>query len=156
MLDAIVFIGRFQPPSLAHIEILKKAQTLAKKVIVLVGSANRERSFLNPWTAAERIEMLRSVKELEQNKIVITPLSDSNNDFSWWLDLVKKIVKENAQEARKIGVIGCKKDKSSYYLDHFPQWQFIEIAALSNGLSSTKIRETLFQTSFQAHFKKNE
>ncbi|MDR2191559.1 MAG: adenylyltransferase/cytidyltransferase family protein [Endomicrobium sp.] len=149
MLDAVVFIGRFQPPNLAHIEILKKAQTLAKKVIVLAGSANRERSFLNPWTAAERIEMIKSVKELDHNKIVIAPLSDSNNDFAWWLDLVKKTVKETAQEACKIGVIGCKKDKSSYYLDYFPQWQFIEIPNLSGGISSTQIREELFKTLFE-------
>jgi len=145
MLDVIIFIGRFQPPNLAHIEIIKRAQTLAKKTIILVGSANKARSDLNPWTAQERIEMLRSVKELDQNKLLIIPLSDSNNDFSWWLDLVKKTVKENTQKTDKIGIIGHKKDKSSYYLDHFPKWKFIEVENLAGGLSSTKIRETLFQ-----------
>jgi bifunctional NMN adenylyltransferase/nudix hydrolase len=39
--DYLVFIGRFEPPHIGHIEVIKHALSLAQFVVVLVGSANQ-------------------------------------------------------------------------------------------------------------------
>jgi bifunctional NMN adenylyltransferase/nudix hydrolase len=41
-------------------------------------------------------------------------------------------------------IIGHKKDGTSYYLDLFPEWGFLEMPLLENGLSSTEIRQKWF------------
>ncbi|MCA6070264.1 MAG: NUDIX domain-containing protein [Endomicrobium sp.] len=151
MADVIVHIGRFQPPTLAHLEIIKKAQSLAKKVIVIVGSAKKARSVCNPWTSLERIEMLRSTKEIDHKRLIIAPIPDSNYDFSWWLAEVEKIVKQNTNSDDSIGVIGYKKDDTSYYLDYFPKWKFVEMPKLYSGLSATQVRERLFENNYVSH-----
>jgi bifunctional NMN adenylyltransferase/nudix hydrolase len=145
MIDVMVYIGRFQPPTLAHLEIIKKAQGLAKKVIVIACSANKARSIRDPWDIHERIEMLTSIKEIDLKKIVIASLSDSNYDFSWWLAEVEKIAMQNTNQNDRVGIIGYKKDGTSYYLDYFPKWEFVEIPKLYNGLSATQVREGLFE-----------
>ncbi|MDR2426839.1 MAG: bifunctional nicotinamide-nucleotide adenylyltransferase/Nudix hydroxylase [Endomicrobium sp.] len=145
MLDAIVYIGRFQPLTLSHIKIIKKALESAKKVIVIVGSAKNARNTHDPWTEDERIEMLKSVRQINTNRICFAPLQNSNYEFSWWLSEVQKIVEGNTVQNSKIGIIGYKKDETGYYLDYFPQWEFIEISHLyDRGLSATQIREKLF------------
>lgn len=151
MVDVIVYIGRFQPPTLAHLEIIKKAQSLAKKVVVIAGSAKKARSVRNPWTAQERIEMLRSVKEIDHEKVVVATMQDSNYDFSWWLAEVEKIVKQNTNSNNSIGIIGHKKDDTGYYLNYFTKWKFVELPKLYNGLSATQIREKLFENNCISH-----
>ncbi|MCA6071554.1 MAG: NUDIX domain-containing protein [Endomicrobium sp.] len=151
MTDVIVYIGRFQPPTFAHLEIIKKAQSLAKKVIVIVGSAKKARSVCNPWTSRERIEMLRSAEEIDHKRLIIAPMPNSNYDFSWWLAEVEKIVKQNTNLNDSIGVIGYKKDDTSYYLDYFPKWKFVEMPKLYNGLSAAQVRERLFENNYVSH-----
>ena len=69
--DYIVFIGRMQPPHLAHIKIIERALDQASKVIVLFGSANQPRTPKNPWNWHEREEMVRScIHSKDQTRIV--------------------------------------------------------------------------------------
>jgi len=48
------------------------------------------------------------------------------------------------QDNGRIGIIGHKKDRTSYYLDLFPEWEFVEMPMQENGLSSTEIRDKWF------------
>lgn len=143
--DAVIFIGRFQPPTLAHTDIIKKALDISKKVIVIIGSAKKARSIMDPWTADERIEMLKSIAAIGSERIVFAGLENSAYDFSWWLSQVKKIAAANTRKEDKIGIIGHKKDFTSYYLNCFPKWDFIEMPSLCGAISATKIREALFE-----------
>lgn len=61
---ACVFIGRYQPVHDAHIQIIEEALEIAETVIVSVGSAHRPKTIRNPWTADERINMIK--KALKQ------------------------------------------------------------------------------------------
>ena len=56
--DVAVVIGRFQPVHNAHVEMLRRAGEQANKVVIIVGSANRSRTFKNPWLSRERGAML--------------------------------------------------------------------------------------------------
>ena len=49
--DTLVFIGRFQPVHNAHLEIIRRATTLARQVVIIVGSANQPRTYKNPFTS---------------------------------------------------------------------------------------------------------
>lgn len=144
-LDAIVYIGRFQPFTNAHYKIVKSALEMANKVIIVIGSAKRARCIRNPWTAEERRDMISSVKEFNGSNIEFILQPNSNYNFNWWLKDVQEQVSKITSKTDKIGIIGYKKDSSSYYLNYFPQWKFIEIPELENGLSATEIRNLFFE-----------
>ena len=46
--DCLVFIGRFQPPHLGHLAIIREALKQARQVIVLVGSGLAGTLFTQP------------------------------------------------------------------------------------------------------------
>lgn len=143
-LDAIVYIGRFQPFTNAHYRIVKHALSKAKKLIIVIGSAKRSRSFRNPFTAEERKNMISSIKDLKKAKIKYILQPNSNYNFNWWVKDVQEQVGKLTKPGDKIGIIGHKKDSSSYYLNYFPQWEFIELPELEDGLSATSVRNLYF------------
>lgn len=143
-LDAIVYIGRFQPFTNAHYRIVKQAISKAKKLIIVIGSAKRSRSFRNPFTAEERKDMISSIKDLKKAKIEYILQPNSNYNFNWWVKDIQEQVGKLTKPGDKIGIIGHKKDSSSYYLNYFPQWEFIELPELEEGLSATSVRNLYF------------
>ncbi len=144
-LDAIVYIGRFQPFTNAHYKIVKMALETATKVIIVIGSAKRARNIRNPWTAEERRDMISSVKDFKDYDIEFILQPNSNYNFNWWLKDIQEQVSKITNKNDKIGIIGYKKDSSSYYLNYFPQWKFIDVPELENGLSATEIRDLFFE-----------
>ena len=110
--DCLVFIGRFQPPHLGHLAIIREALKQARQVIVLVGSAWQARSLRNPWTFDERQAMIRSGFDDQDNqRLEITPLLDAlYNDDVWVRDVQRKVrdltSPANARLPR-IGLIGA-------------------------------------------------
>jgi bifunctional NMN adenylyltransferase/nudix hydrolase len=144
-LDAIVYIGRFQPFTNAHYKIVKMALETANKVIIVIGSAKRARNIRNPWTAEERRDMISSIKDFSGYDIEFILQPNSNYNFNWWLKDIQEQVSKVTNKNDKIGIIGYKKDSSSYYLNYFPQWKFIDVPELENGLSATEIRDLFFE-----------
>ena len=150
MFDCLVFIGRFQPPHLGHVAVIREALKQARKVIVLVGSAWQARSLRNPWQFTERQNMLISSFDEEENtRLEITPLLDAlyNNDV-WVRDVQRRVrdltVPENGKFPR-IGLIGASRGQSSYYLSLFPQWESVSVPVVE-GISASQIRERLFRS----------
>lgn len=150
-LDAIVYIGRFQPFTNAHYKIVKKALGLAEKVLIFVGSSKVARSTRNPWTELERTDMILNIDEfLGKNIFFIQQVNSNYNTEGWWVKDVQSNVCKLTKPNNKIGIIGFKKDSSSYYLDLFPQWEFIPVAEFEHGLSATTIREYIFSTQYDS------
>lgn len=148
--DCLVFIGRFQPPHLGHMAVIREALRRARQVIVLVGSAWQARSLRNPWRFEERLKMLRSAFDEEENaRLEIVPLLDAlyNNDV--WVRDVQRKVRDIASPDRarlpRIGLIGASRGQSSYYLTLFPQWESVSVP-LVEGISASRIRERLFRS----------
>lgn len=154
-LDAIVYVGRFQPFTNAHYKILKMALEKAKKVILFIGSADRSRSFRDPWTAQERQDMISSIKEFKDKNIVYIHQRNSNYKKSWWVKEVKRKVNKFTEQNAKIGIIGFEKDASSYYLKLFPEWKFIKVHELENGLSATEERIHYFTNFYTTKREQN-
>lgn len=61
MFDYAVLPGRFQPPHRGHVNLILAGLDRARIVIVACGGAGLSRSILRPWTADERIELLRAL-----------------------------------------------------------------------------------------------
>lgn len=143
--DYLVFIGRFQPFHLAHMQTIKIALQQSQKVILALGSAQNERNTKNPFTAAEREQMILSnFLEADQQRIKFVHVIDVYDDQKWQ-QLVKSLVTEVAESDTKIGLIGHFKDESSYYLKLFPEWQMVELDSLVGAISATPLREAYYR-----------
>lgn len=158
--DLIVYVGRFQPPHLAHIQIIKQAERLANTVLVMVGSANQPRTIKNPWNWQERGEMIKmSLPEQIRDNIIVKPLYDKKYNDQKWVKQVQDVVAnmEHNVNNYKIAIIGCSKDESSYYLKMFPQWETIDVGNIED-INASDIRDAYFnssKTDFELHIGRN-
>jgi cytidyltransferase-related domain len=155
--DYLVFIGRFQPFTNAHLDIIKTALQSAKHVIVLVGSANSARCPRNPFTFAERQQMIsksimRDSFAPTAERLHILPLADCPyNDEKWKAGVQRAAASviartnENPNHYANVGLIGHNKDASSFYLKMFPQWGSVNVESKHNGLNATSIRKAYFR-----------
>jgi len=161
--DYVVFIGRMQPPHMAHIEIIYRALQQGKKVIILIGSANQPRTITNPWTWKERADMIRACFPPEdQSRLLFQGMSDAVSNTVWATDVQETVADVIKKDRRKdvktnqkdfldvnfnpvIKLIGHKKDESSFYLDMFPQWKDIIVDNIDD-LNSTDIRLQMFES----------
>lgn len=151
--DTLVLIGRFQPLHNAHLEIIKRATALTHKLVVICGSAKQPRSYKNPFTFDERRQMIRNATAGLSLQISIEPNIDTIYNDQAWAARVQAIVSRNA-EGGKIGVIGHKKDESSFYLDMFPQWEFVNVEQIE-PLGATDIRDLYFKPDVNMNFIKS-
>ena len=81
-----ILIGRFQPPHLGHMEVIRKILGEVDELIIGIGSAQESHTLQNPFTAGERMLMLlRSLVEegLDLSRILIVPIPDVNNNALW-------------------------------------------------------------------------
>lgn len=137
--DTLVFIGRFQPFHKGHEAVITKALTMARKVVVVVGSSFAARNIRNPFTFVERATMI--TEAFNNPNIIVKGISDYPYDDNKWKMAVRRVVKEATPDAKTIGLIGHSKDSTSYYLKIFPDWGSVE-ADNVDGLNATDIRNT--------------
>lgn len=157
--DLLVFIGRFQPFHLAHLEIIRRATTLATHVLVITGSANQPRTYKNPFTSSERANMIKSATSGLELAVEVVTNPDSMYNDSAWAVRIQALVSNYTQLAFNskpvnIGIIGYKKDLTSDYLNMFPQWSLEEVA-LIEPLNATDVRDLYFKSDANMNFIKN-
>lgn len=154
--DLVVYIGRMQPPTRAHVSIVQQALTLGKRTLVMFGSSFQPRTVKNPWTWTERATMLTNQLAPEVTpRVSCLGLHDYRYNDTEWAQQVQHEVKKFCvgRSKPKIGIIGCKKDSTSYYLELFPQWDFIEVDQIED-VNATMVRDELFSGKlFQWHDK---
>lgn len=153
-----VYIGRFQLLHKGHEEVLKHALTKCDRLIIQVGSSEIARDPKNPFTFEERKSVLEEITQRlakdEWSKghnvaINIVPLHDYVYDNNKWLKEVQENVL-NITTSTDITITGCKKkgDKSTEYLNYFPQWKSDHIYEVQSNagatISSTELREAFF------------
>jgi bifunctional NMN adenylyltransferase/nudix hydrolase len=159
---ASVFIGRFQPIHTAHIQIIEQALEISEIVIVSVGSAHKPKTVKNPWTAEERITMIKRAlkeklgttqgwtdypEEFEKRVKFIKVRDHMYNNTRWAGETFSKAVMEGATQDKETCLIGCFKDDSSWYLKMYPQWSFEEIKKVYDKenklMNATEVRDEL-------------
>lgn len=141
--DLVVYIGRFRPSHLAHLETIKRALEAGENLLILVGSANQPRTVKNPWTVSEVEQMIRAcLTENENRRLMVLPLRDIGYNDQAWVQQVQETVARVAGDGT-VGIIGHEKDDSSFYLNMFPQWNLIEVENI-NDINATDIRTVFF------------
>ena len=151
--DTLVLIGRFQPIHNAHLEIIKRATALCEQLIIVTGSAAQPRTYKNPFTSAERERMIKYAAGGLSMLINIEANPDTIYNDQAWAVRIQSLVAKHTKPGAKVGIIGHKKDDSSFYLDMFPQWEF-ENVELIEFLSAVNIRDLFFKRDVNMSFIK--
>lgn len=148
-----VYIGRFEPPHLAHLAVMEEALKQVDCLIIVLGSAQSPRTIKNPFTASERAQMILEMLSqagIDPGRVRWVPVRDHLYDEQAWIDEVKTKVYKVIRAASPVEapphtpiLIGHIKDESSYYLHHFPEWQFMPTKVIS-PLSATTVRNAYF------------
>lgn len=152
--DTLVLIGRFQPLHNAHLEIIKRATALTDQLVVICGSAKQPRTYKNPFTFDERARMIRNATAGLSLRVNVEPNIDTIYNDQAWAVRVQSIVSKYAVKSGKVGIIGHKKDESSFYLDMFPQWEFVNVEQIE-PLGATNIRDLFFKRDVNMNFIKS-
>jgi bifunctional NMN adenylyltransferase/nudix hydrolase len=162
--DIAVVLGRFQLPHKAHFQLIHKALEVADHVIIGLGSSNLRRSLRNPFSVDQRISLIQGGSNIVQDSIAnkrlyFVGIEDSCYSDQWWIEHVQRKIKETIQlrglyprkpfvgkkpPKHKIALVGHKKDDTSYYLDMFPQWEYVGIEA-SKIMSATECRKVYYK-----------
>lgn len=78
-------IGRYQPFHKGHLNVVKKISKEVDEIIIAIGSAQLSHEVDNPFTAGERIEMIK--KSLDENGVediyYIIPIEDIERNSIW-------------------------------------------------------------------------
>jgi len=135
--DNIIFIGRFSPWHNGHQAVADYALTLSDNLVILIGSTNVARNIKNPFTSEERHKIiLKANPSWVRRRVLVRDIEDSPYNDNLWVQSVQNATQDLIG---KTALIGYHKDASSFYLDMFPQWDFIE-AKECNGTNATDIR----------------
>ncbi len=81
-----LFVGRFQPPHWGHIEVIRWCMRHVDELIIVIGSAQESHTIKNPFTAGERIEMLRLALRdsgIDVSHVYLVPVQDIAMNFVW-------------------------------------------------------------------------
>lgn len=157
-----VYIGRFQPFHLAHLEIMRQALKIADRLLVVIGSRNKgRRTSKNPWTWDERKEMI--IRGLEQSGVVthqvyVKSVFDVPGDDEAWFEQVHEQIAgvindhvidqfDEDQPDPKVTLIGHVKDNSSWYLQTFPRLVYSPAAVPEEllHLNATDVRVAIIE-----------
>lgn len=85
-----LFIGRFQPFHLGHLAAIRFALEKVDMLWIAIGSAQRSHEPRNPYTAAERLSMIRDTlynTDIDPRSWYAIPVYDSDHHWVWVREL---------------------------------------------------------------------
>ncbi len=81
-----LYVGRFQPFHLGHLEAIRYILKQVDDLVIVVGSAQHSHTLENPFTAGERITMIRRALDevkISPSRYVVVPLPDWDVHMVW-------------------------------------------------------------------------
>jgi len=81
-----LYVGRFQPFHLGHLCAVKKILGEVDEVIVAIGSAQYSHNVNNPFTAGERLVMIREAlrdEKMDLSTVWLVPVPDVHLHMMW-------------------------------------------------------------------------
>ena len=81
-----LLIGRFQPFHLGHLSAVEYALKSVDKLWIVVGSADKSHEYRNPFTAGERIDMIKSTLDsysIDAKRWHAIPVYDASIHYLW-------------------------------------------------------------------------
>lgn len=87
-----LLVGRYQPFHKGHLEVLNEAMRKCDELIIGIGSAQESHTMENPFTAGERIEMIRlCIGKDKRARTIMVPIPDVNR-FAIWVSHIESLV----------------------------------------------------------------
>jgi nicotinamide-nucleotide adenylyltransferase len=86
MLTTGLFVGRFQPFHKGHLATVKFALAKVDQLVIVVGSAQKSHEPKNPFTAGERVRMIKESLDsdkVDMSKVLIIPVPDVDVHSLW-------------------------------------------------------------------------
>jgi nicotinamide-nucleotide adenylyltransferase len=86
MVNRGLYVGRFQPFHLGHLDAIKIALKTVDELVIVIGSAQYSHNRNNPFTAGERLVMVRRALEeagIDYSRIWIVPVPDVHLHMLW-------------------------------------------------------------------------
>lgn len=147
-----VFLARMQPVHNAHLHMINEALKESDKVLVVLGSENKEGMLRNPYDIKLREQMLRECLTPEQNeRLDIGTLpdwsmeSDTENADIWGRYFYYNVVSRIGQKHFSLYYSDGKENLDSWFKDTevypYVEYRLFERSNLFDGLSATKIRQ---------------
>lgn len=160
-----LFIGRFSPVHLGHINTINKMLLENDKVIIAIGSYNSAFSPSKILSVNESVDMFSSIfpssspdinNGLNENISFIHIYDNLYNDIEWATNvrlLVHQTIRNKycPSSFYKVSLYGYNKDYTSKYLNWFPHYNLVESPPFlidNKILNATDIREYLFNNLF--------
>jgi bifunctional NMN adenylyltransferase/nudix hydrolase len=142
-MENLLYIGRFQPFHNGHLRTLEYGLEHAYRVIVGLGSCNANLSAKNPWSAGDRENMIRySLQFKHAHRVGIIHLYDYPESDQEWASRVRQQMDRFPGDW---GIVGMRKDASSFYLDLFPDKEVLcPDPATTLVLDATTVRKKLY------------
>ncbi len=81
-----LYVGRFQPFHLGHIESIRSILHEVEELVVVIGSAQYSHNIENPFTAGERLVMIRNALQeakIDSSQVWIVPVPDVHLHMMW-------------------------------------------------------------------------
>jgi nicotinamide-nucleotide adenylyltransferase len=81
-----LYVGRFQPFHLGHLEAVEYILKEVDELVIVIGSAQYSHNVNNPFTAGERLVMIRKTLEeagMSGSRIWIVPVPDVHLHMMW-------------------------------------------------------------------------
>jgi nicotinamide-nucleotide adenylyltransferase len=81
-----LYVGRFQPFHLGHLGAIKEVLKQVDELVIVIGSAQYSHNLNNPFTAGERLVMIRQAlleADVDLSKVWIVPVPDVHLHMLW-------------------------------------------------------------------------
>ena len=81
-----LFVGRFQPFHLGHLAAIKDVLKEVDELVIVIGSAQYSHNLNNPFTAGERLIMVRKALEeagMDYSRVWVVPVPDVHLHMMW-------------------------------------------------------------------------
>ena len=86
MVNRGLYVGRFQPFHLGHLGAIKAVLKEIDELVIVIGSAQYSHKMNNPFTAGERLVMIRRAlaeAKVDYSKLWIVPVPDVHLHMIW-------------------------------------------------------------------------
>jgi nicotinamide-nucleotide adenylyltransferase len=86
MVNRGLYVGRFQPFHTGHLEAIKEVLEEVDEVVIVIGSAQYSHNVHNPFTAGERLVMIRRALQeasVDYSKLWVVPVPDVHLHMLW-------------------------------------------------------------------------
>lgn len=87
-----LYLGRFQPIHNGHLWAINYAMKSCDELVIAVGSAQKSHEMYDPFTAGERLHMIRlGLREakVDSERVAVIPIPDTWESHSLWVSRVK-------------------------------------------------------------------